>query len=136
VAVEQGVYALNNIKVVHVRYVMESEVAARLDLGIKKYGHGVRVDDDTRSWGTRVNSWLDMAREEFLDAVVYVVADYIRVGRSSRRGVSEMEAGYTSDASGDDNGLIMFIASSFHLMEACRHKVLLWNLFNMLRVIE
>ena len=115
---------------------MESEITTRLELGIRKYGHGVRVNDDTRTWGTPVNSWLEMAREEFLDAVVYVVADYIRVGRSSRRGMSEMEVVYTGDTSGDDNGLIMFISRSFHLMEPCRHKVLLWNLFNMLRVTE
>ena len=113
---------------------MEADISARLDMGMKKYGHGVRVNDDTRSWGTSMNSWLEMAREEFLDAVIYVVADYIRQGRSSRDGVSKMEAEYGGDSAGDDNGLISFIVSGRDRMEACRHKVLLWNLANMLRV--
>ena len=50
------------------------EVRERMEMGREKYGHGVRVDDDTRTWGTRNNSWLNMAREEFLDAIVYVTA--------------------------------------------------------------
>jgi hypothetical protein len=134
VAVDRNAHAFNNIKVVHVSYVMEAAISARLDMGIKKYGHGVRVNDNTRAWGTSMNSWLEMAREEFLDAVIYVVADYIRQGRSSRDGVSKMEAEYGGDTAGDDNGLISFIVSGRDRMEACRHKVLLWNLANMLRV--
>ena len=55
------------------------DLLGRLQLGLKKYNHGVRVDDDTRDWGTPVNSWLYMAKEEFLDAIIYVAADYIRM---------------------------------------------------------
>ena len=32
----------------------------------------------------------------------------------------------------DDNGLIMYITKNFNDMESPRHKMLLWNLFNML----
>ena len=49
---------------------VREELTGRLDLGLKRYNHGVRVNDDTRSWGTPTNSWLDMAKEEFLDAVI------------------------------------------------------------------
>ena len=113
---------------------MEAEVSARLLLGVSKYGHGVRVNDNTRTWGTRANSWFEMAREEFLDAVVYVVADYIRTGRISRDGVSQMEDKYGPPTTPDDNGLIMYIIREFRQMEACRHKIILWNLMNMLRI--
>ena len=60
------------------------ELTGRLELGISKYNHGVRVDDDTRDWGTPRNSWLHMAREEFLDAMIYIAADYIRVSGMKR----------------------------------------------------
>ena len=53
-------------------------VLARLDLGKTKYGHGVRTNMDTMTWGTPKNSWLEMAIEEYLDALVYTAADYIR----------------------------------------------------------
>ena len=55
------------------------EILSRLELGLRKYNHGVRVNDDTRTWGTRMNSWMEMAKEEFLDAIIYVVADYIKM---------------------------------------------------------
>ena len=31
------------------------EVRARLHMGMEKYGHGVRADDDTTTWGTSKN---------------------------------------------------------------------------------
>jgi hypothetical protein len=55
-----------------------SDLEERMSLGKSRYGHGVRVNDDTRTWGTKQNSWNEMAREELLDAIIYVVADYIR----------------------------------------------------------
>ena len=53
-------------------------IRRRLNLGREKYGHGVRVNDDTSTWGTSKNSWLEMAIEEYLDAIIYTVADYIK----------------------------------------------------------
>lgn len=53
-------------------------VSERLNLGKSKYGHGVRSNMDTTTWGTPKNSWLEMAIEEYLDALVYTAADYIR----------------------------------------------------------
>jgi len=60
------------------------ELNARLELGLSKYTHGLWVDDDTRDWGTPKNSWLYMARDEFLDAMIYIAADYIRVSGMKR----------------------------------------------------
>ena len=53
-------------------------VEERLNMGRERYGHGVRPSDDTTQWGTKTNSWLEMAREEIIDCMIYVCADYIR----------------------------------------------------------
>jgi hypothetical protein len=53
-------------------------IRERLNLGRDKYGHGVRVNDDTTTWGVPKDSWLEMAIEEYLDAIIYTTADYIR----------------------------------------------------------
>ena len=101
------------------------DLLSRLELGLKKYNHGVRVDDDTRDWGTPVNSWLYMAKEEFLDAIIYVAADYIRVMGLKRDENEE-----------DDNRLIMYVVDMYSEMESAKHKMLIWQLLNMLNTID
>ena len=32
----------------------------RLQIGLERYGHGINVMDDTRSWGTTQDSWIEM----------------------------------------------------------------------------
>lgn len=105
--------------------VTRDDLLGRLELGLKKYNHGVRVDDDTRDWGTPVNSWLYMAKEEFLDAIIYIAADYIRV-KDLKRDESEE----------DDNRLIMHVIDTYSEMDSPKHKMLLWHLFNMLNTIS
>ena len=100
------------------------EILGRLELGLKRYKHGVRVDDDTRTWGTPKDSWMAMAREELLDAVIYVVADYIRSVRSE--GDRAPKSFHKNDEP-DDNKL------DWDCVESPQHKMLLWNLFKMLR---
>lgn len=58
-------------------------VARRQAVGLKKYGHGVRREDDTRAFGTTRNCWLEMAQEELGDAVNYVVCERLRANRRS-----------------------------------------------------
>ena len=124
------------------------EILDRLTMGKEKYGHGVRVDDDTTSWGTKENSWMEMAKEEFLDAVVYVIADYIRKHRGPDGSMSDLEVGYMwkpgfdeaedprkwleEHREEDDNGLIEYILENWKEMEPCRHKTLLCTLLNIL----
>lgn len=93
---------------------IKKELNARLDLGLERYGHGVRVDDDTTTWGTPKNSWMEMAKEELLDAIIYVIADYIR---------SCEEHGEN-----DDNDLIMKYANDLKLIKSQKHRLILWNL--------
>lgn len=50
----------------------------RMDLGMKRYGHGIRLDDDTRQWGTKENSWMEMCEEEILDGILYAIAHNLR----------------------------------------------------------
>lgn len=97
------------------------DLLGRLQLGLKKYNHGVRVDDDTRDWGTPVNSWLYMAKEEFLDAIIYVAADYIRMYGLKRDENEE-----------DDNRLIIHVIDTYSDIESAKHKMLIWQLLNML----
>jgi len=53
----------------------------RLKLGRERYGHGVRVNDDTTQWGTQSNDWELMAIEEVLDGLIYSAAAIIRLRR-------------------------------------------------------
>lgn len=57
----------------------------RLDLGKERYGHGVRVDEDTRTFGTEDNDWELMALEEMLDGLIYTTASIIRLRRKKKK---------------------------------------------------
>lgn len=128
-----GIYP-NDIKRAHETIHMKHLVLERLQLGKTKYGHGVRVNDDTMTWGTKKDSWMHMAMEEFLDGIIYVIADYIRNGRESQRGMSDLECVYTKDfvKSDDDNELILFILHKIDLIESQKHKYMCQTLINML----
>lgn len=126
----------------------EKQLFERLEIGMKRYGHGVIVDSDIREWGTPKDSWFDMAVEEFLDALIYVVADYIRSGRRSRRMLTDLELDYKVDDNfavlqdsvkyllerhePDDNNLIMYVIRNHTRIESPKHKMLVSNLINML----
>jgi len=56
----------------------------RMELGVERYGHGLRSNDDTRQWGTKENSWCEMALEEVLDGMVYMAAQIIRIQDTMR----------------------------------------------------
>lgn len=51
----------------------------RLQIGLERYGHGINVMDDTRSWGTAEDSWTEMGLEEALDLALYLGAAILRV---------------------------------------------------------
>lgn len=77
----------------------------RLDLGKKRYGHGVKVDADTTEYGTNYNDWCEMAMEELLDGIVYVAAEKIRSeDRRLHKGPVVPE---THGAAADDNNRIL-----------------------------
>lgn len=54
---------------------------SRMKLGAERYGHGLRVYDDTRKYGTVSDSWEEMGLEEMLDGLVYLSAAMIRRDR-------------------------------------------------------
>ena len=129
---------------------IEEQLVGRLELGKKRYGHGVIVNSDTREWGTPENSWINMCQEELLDAVIYIVADYIRKGRESEKVMCELELDFKIDDKfanapdpvkyllelhdEDDNALIMHIVKNYNKIESPKHNMLVWNLMNMLLV--
>ena len=73
----------------------------RFNIGRETYGHGVRVLDDTRTWGTVKNSWLMMAEEEILDALIYVAADILR-----KKYENEQKTTYEFDETDDNSKII------------------------------
>ena len=42
-------------------------ILQRLKTGHKDYGHGFRINDDTRQYGTEKDSWVEMGLEEAID---------------------------------------------------------------------
>ena len=56
-----------------------SLIRGRLELGRRRYGHGVILDDDTTAYGTERSSWTLMALEEALDLAVYLSARLLQV---------------------------------------------------------
>ena len=96
-------------------------IRKRLAFGEQKYGHGVRVRDDTTTWGTPVNSWLYMALEEFLDGIIYVVADYIRT----------REVAY---AEPDDNARILQLLENPEMIQSDKHRDLVHALFKLIKM--
>lgn len=61
----------------------------RLELGYKRYGHGVKVSADTREWGTKENSWEEMLIEETLDAMIYGTAAILRLRRERKKNLAK-----------------------------------------------
>lgn len=104
------------------------ELLSRLELGLRKYNHGVRVNDDTRTWGTRTNSWMEMAREEFLDGIIYVAADYIRIGRNGKDRKSLLEIEFNDYYRKDDNRLIMYVLDNYTRIDSLMHKKMISTL--------
>jgi hypothetical protein len=66
-----------------------------------------------------------MARDEFLDAMIFIAADYIRVSGMKR---DENET--------DDSKRIMYVIDHYSDLTSAKHKMLIWNLFNMLDAIK
>lgn len=111
---------------------IHDKLLERLDIGMERYGHGLRVDDDTTSWGTRENSWMEMMREELIDAVIYATADYIRRARSQNKCLGRKEFAPTQNYIQGDNKLIMKIINDISSVKSEKHKVLLGKLLDML----
>lgn len=59
-------------------------ITERMELGLERYGHGLRTNDDTRQWGTKEDSWEEMALEEALDGMIYLAASILRITRARK----------------------------------------------------
>jgi len=55
----------------------------RFNIGRETYGHGLRINDDTRQWNTQMDRWEDMALEELLDGMVYITCEILRKRRDN-----------------------------------------------------
>ena len=72
-------------------------IRRRQEFGLKKYGHGVRHEDDTRNFGTTRDSWWEMMQEELGDAINYAVCGLMRDEKLPPRAAHET----------DDNGAVI-----------------------------
>ena len=59
-------------------------IIERLELGKTRYNQGIRHTDDTRKFGCKEDSWLEMELEEVLDGMVYTAASLLRLKRNAR----------------------------------------------------
>lgn len=100
---------------------VEQLLRERFKLGMDKYGHGVRVYMDTTKWGTSQNSWLEMAREEFLDGIIYTVADYIKE--------NDISGDWSEE---DDNELILRVLKEAKYRESPKHSKIIENLLDII----
>ena len=57
----------------------------RMAMGVKKYGHGVRINQNTQDFGTIDDDWELMALEEMLDGLIYTTASIIRYRRKVKK---------------------------------------------------
>lgn len=57
---------------------MMQRITDRMKLGKERYGHGIQLNDDTRQWGTKKDSWLEMCEEEVLDGIIYSISHFLR----------------------------------------------------------
>lgn len=57
-------------------------ITTRLAVGELTYGHGFRVMDDTRTWGTPNDDWVEMALEEAIDGALYLCAQMLRIRKT------------------------------------------------------
>lgn len=66
-------------------------IRERMEVGLERYGHGLRTADDTRQWGTKEDSWEEMALEEALDGMIYLAASILRITRARKEKQSKTE---------------------------------------------
>ena len=55
------------------------KIRRRFVFGFKKYQHGITIKTDTRTLGTELDSWLEMAEQELLDGTNYSAANICRL---------------------------------------------------------
>ena len=85
----------------------------RLELGRERYGHGIRPSDDTRQWGTKVDSWAEMALEEALDLSIYLSAELLRV-QDLRRSSQEQYIAMMSENTDEMNFFFVRTMKEWH----------------------
>ena len=107
-------------------------IKARLEIGLDRYGHGVRVNDNTQSWGTKHDSWMEMADEELLDCMIYVVADYIRLTRGVDDSFAFETTFFYNKDEVDDNKSILYILEHWEYIDSQKHKNIIGALFNII----
>ena len=99
-------------------------IEKRFTLGMKTYKHGVRVMDDTRQWDTVNNSWLEMAEEEILDALIYTAAAIVRKEYKQKGATKNYER--TQDCDNQEIKCILKSVGEYRIIDK------LWKIYNII----
>jgi hypothetical protein len=54
-------------------------IQERMKVGVNRYGHGLKKEDDTTQYGTKTDSWTEMGLEEALDLSIYLSTQLLRI---------------------------------------------------------
>lgn len=65
-------------------------IKERMAVGVERYGHGLRTEDDTTQWGNKDDSWVEMGIEEALDLTVYLATALLRIKKERRALTAEI----------------------------------------------
>lgn len=98
-----------------------SLIKERFKLGKRKYGHGVPVYSAFShgpQWGC--HNWMEMAKEEFLDGIIYVTADYLY-----------NHVNPTQDRN-DYNDLILATIKNWEFIESNKHRNMVKTLIQLI----
>lgn len=115
----------------------------RLKYGRQRYGVGIVVDKPNIHW-------MGLAKDEMIDALIYMAADYIDNGRLLPGSMSFLELQFTCPVSfmdcpddkvdewitknrkKDDHALIMFVLDNFRRIESDKHFIMITQLNDIL----
>lgn len=65
-------------------------IQERMKVGVKRYGHGLKKEDDTTQYGTKTDSWTEMGLEEALDLSIYLSTQLLRILDKEENGRQEV----------------------------------------------
>jgi hypothetical protein len=65
-------------------------IQERMEVGVKRYGHGLKKEDDTTQYGTKTDSWTEMGLEEALDLSIYLSTQLLRILDKEENGRQEI----------------------------------------------
>ena len=99
-------------------------IIQRQQLGRERYGHGIRREDDTRAYGTKLDSWWEMAQEEVGDAINYAVCGLLRLRGVRSAKVNDDNAHVVQEILSQEDDIVRVLCEVWATLEAKKQKCL------------